>query len=164
MDSPIPEAYWVEPGRLLAGPYPDLGLKDTMTARLQALLDAGIQLFIDLTEAGEMAPYADKLGGQAYHLRVSIADFGIPAPETMAALLNILDDALYRQLRVYVHCLGGLGRTGTVIGCYLVRHGLGGGQALERLNKLRANSAYAGSSSPETSVQRTMVLHWPVGQ
>lgn len=164
MDTPIPEAYWVEPGRLLAGPYPDLGLKESMTARLQALLDAGIQLFIDLTEAGEMTSYADKLGGQAFHLRIPIADFALPSPETMLALLNILDDALYRQLRVYVHCLAGLGRTGTVIGCYLVRHGLKGGQALDWLDTLRANSAYAGSSSPETNAQRTMVLRWPVGQ
>jgi len=82
----------------------------------------------------------------------------------MVAILSILDDALSRGWRVYVHCQAGLGRTGTVIGCYLARHGFTGAEALERLQHLRANSTYTDSSSPETDMQRYMVLHWPVGQ
>ena len=31
---------------------------------------------------------------------------------------------------VYVHCWGGIGRTGTVVGCWLVRHGMTGDEAL----------------------------------
>jgi hypothetical protein len=164
MDTPIPEAYWVEPGFLLAGPYPAPRWAHITNDRLQRLLEAGIQLFVDLTEKGEVQPYEDQLEGQAYHLRIPIADFSIPTPEMMTTILNSLDYALQRQWRVYVHCLGGLGRTGTVIGCYLVRCGLQGTEALKTLQQLRANSAYADSSSPETDEQRYMVLRWPVGQ
>ncbi len=127
------------------------------------LLDAGIQLFINLTEVGEAAPYADWLGERAYHLRLPIPDFGAPASSMMALILDWLDEAMAASWRVYIHCLAGLGRTGTVIGCYLVRHGLTGPQALEKLTLLRAHSTYATSSSPETDEQRRLVLHWPVG-
>lgn len=164
MDTPIPEAYWVEPGLLLAGPYPAPRWVHVTNDKLERLLQAGIQLFVDLTEAGEAQPYEDQLSKQAYHLRIPIADFSVPTPERIAAILTILDDALSRGWRVYVHCLGGLGRTGTVIGCYLARHGLTGAEALERLQHLRANSAYADSSSPETDEQRLMVLRWRVGK
>ena len=48
---PHNECYWVLPGRLLAGPYPEI--------HLRALLDAGVDCFIDLTRGGEsLAPYA----------------------------------------------------------------------------------------------------------
>ncbi|HOU15585.1 MAG TPA: dual specificity protein phosphatase family protein [Anaerolineae bacterium] len=164
IDTPIPEAYWVEPGFLLAGPYPTPRWAHIASGRLPALLQAGIQLFVDLTEPGEAEPYADQLGEQAYHLRIPIGDFSTPTPDKMAAILNVLDEALHRGWRVYLHCLGGIGRTGTVVGCYLVRGGLTGAQALERLQQLRANSAYAKSGSPETDMQRAMVLQWPVGQ
>lgn len=164
METPIPEAYWVEPGFLLAGPYPAPRWAHITNDKLDRLLQAGLQLFVDLTEAGEAPSYTEQLGGQAYHLRIPIPDFSTPTPERMAAILNILDDALSRGWRVYLHCLGGLGRTGTVVGCYLVRGGLTGTEALERLQHLRANSTYADSSSPETDEQRAMVLRWPVGQ
>ena len=64
---PIEDSYWIEPGKLLAGEYP--GARDEGEARhkLRRLLDAGITLFIDLTEAGEygLKPYASLLPGEA---------------------------------------------------------------------------------------------------
>ncbi|MBA3406233.1 MAG: dual specificity protein phosphatase family protein [Gemmatimonadaceae bacterium] len=35
---------------------------------------------------------------------------------------------------IYVHCWGGVGRTGTVVGCYIVRHGRTGDDALGEVN------------------------------
>lgn len=164
MDTPFPEAYWVEPGFLLAGPYPAPRWAHITTDKLDRLLQAGIQLFVDLTEAGEALPYADKLGGKARYQRLSISDFDTPSPQEMMAILDALDYARLRSQRVYVHCLAGLGRTGTVVGCYLVRHGLSGTEALEAIHKLRADTSFARSPSPETEMQQRMVLHWPVGQ
>ena len=56
----------------------------------------------------------------------------------MNAVLDMLDTALQAGQAVYLHCWAGIGRTGTVVGCYLVRHGLTGEQALARLVTLRA--------------------------
>ena len=50
---PIPDSYWVEPGRLLAGEYPRDRDDATSLIKLRRLLEAGITLFLDLTEEGE---------------------------------------------------------------------------------------------------------------
>lgn len=164
MDTPFPEAYWVEPGLLLAGPYPAQRWAHVASDKLERLLLAGIQFFVDLTEAGETLPYAEKLGGKARHMRMPISDFDTPSTGEMAAILTALDRAVGQQQRVYVHCLAGMGRTGTVIGCYLVRHGMSGHEALETLQRLRANTLFARSPSPETEAQRRMVLRWQTGR
>lgn len=65
---------------------------------------------------------------------------------------------------MYVHCWGGVGRTGTVVGCYLVRSGLSGDEALARIRQLRRNEATANRPSPETDEQRNMVRSWRAGE
>ena len=164
METPFPEAYWVEPGFLLAGPYPAPRWAHITHDKLERLLQAGIQLFVDLTKPDEALSYADKLIGKAHHQRMPISDFDTPPPDEMMNVLNTLDYALRRSQRVYVHCLAGMGRTGTVIGCYLVRYGMDGAEALETIRDLRANTPFFCSRSPETEAQRQMVLRWPIGQ
>ena len=53
---PVAESYWVIPDRLLAGEHP-AGDAQEIERRLGALLDAGFNAFIDLTEPGELPPY-----------------------------------------------------------------------------------------------------------
>jgi hypothetical protein len=127
---------WVVAGRLAAGPYP----RDV--DELRAL---GIDAFVDLTEAGELPAYV--VDG-VEHRRVPIRDFGTPSIDEMEVILATLDELLARGRVVYLHCRGGIGRTGTVLGCYLVRQGL------------RAEDALASISGPETEAQRAFVLGW----
>jgi protein-tyrosine phosphatase len=82
----------------------------------------------------------------------------------MKAILDHIDRAITYEKMVYVHCWGGIGRTGTVVGCYLVRHGLSGPEALERLQILRRETAKWWRSSPETDEQRAMILSWQIGE
>jgi protein-tyrosine phosphatase len=111
-----------------------------------------------------MPAYDQWLGEAARHVRTPIPDFGVPTPEQMAQTLDIIDVAIGSGHAVYVHCLGGLGRTGTVVGCYLVRHGLQGAEALNTIQLLRRGTPGAGSDSPETGLQQWMVLTWRNGQ
>ena len=164
MDTPIPEAYWVKSGLFLAGPYPGTRGQATEPKKLQALLDGGVKLFLDLTEKDDAPPYTAWLGGRARHLRMPISDFDIPTPDTMTRILDELDRAVWQKRCIYVHCLAGLGRTGTVVGCYLARHGMEGMDALKTLAQLRKNSLFARSRSPETDAQRRMILRWKAGQ
>jgi hypothetical protein len=61
MHRPIPDSYWVVDGLLLAGEYAGAASAPRARPKLDALLDAGIRSFFDLTEEGELLPYDDML-------------------------------------------------------------------------------------------------------
>jgi predicted protein tyrosine phosphatase len=156
----LPDSYWVEP-RLLAGEYPGSYDNNAEAAlRLDALREAGVTSFVDLTEEGELAAYQPLLRAGVRYRRVGVRDFSCPSEEEMRAILDLLDAEVARGETVYLHCWGGVGRTGTVIGCWLARHGLSGDVALGRLRELRSASGKAGRDSPETDEPRALVRSW----
>jgi Swiss Army Knife protein, DSP-PTPase phosphatase domain len=172
-DTPIPESYWVHRGQLLAGAYPILvgTAEQAMHQRARRFLAAGITSFVDLTEAHECIPYLPfLLAGvsegtcpPAYQ-RLPIRNWDVPTPAMMRRILNAIDTALAEGQSVYVHCAGGIGRTGTVVGCYLARHGMQGEAALEEILQLRQVMPNGGGLSPRREPQRQMVRTWPIGR
>jgi len=166
---PIPESYWVEENRFLAGEYPGSYDAKTTRRRIDAFLEAGVNTFIDLTQPNELPHYESILKEQAgiygvntsYH-RFPIRDHAVPGAETMTAILNAADHAIKNGGCIYVHCWGGVGRTGMVVGCYLVRHGSANEQALARVNQLfktRPANPYF-SRSPESDEQVDFIRNW----
>ncbi len=165
---PIVESYWVEENRFLAGEYPGSHNPEYARRRMDAFIEAGIHAFVDLTHSHELVPYESILKEQAriydvqasYH-RFAIRDHGVPSHETMVAILDTIDDEISRGRGVYVHCWGGVGRTGVTVGCYLVRHGMDNKKALARVDalfKTRPQTYF--STSPETQEQFDFVLNW----
>jgi protein-tyrosine phosphatase len=115
------------------------------------------------------ADYADALreqgraiGAEIVCERHEIPDMTTPAPGQMVRILDAIDSALERDAPVYIHCWGGRGRTGTVVGCWLVRHGLArdGHHALQMIEQMRAALPDPAGPSPETRAQRAMVIQW----
>ena len=116
---PIPNSYWVVPGRFAAGEYPGAKYADEAAVKLEALLGEGIDHFIDLTtESSEFVPLepykeiveeaARKLGATLGWERHPIIDVSVPSsPEEMARILNAIDSAMSEGKTVYVHCWGG---------------------------------------------------------
>jgi protein-tyrosine phosphatase len=152
---PLPGSYWVRAGRLLAGPHPGSSNPDAMQDRIDRLLAVGVTYFVDLTQAGERQDYSPLLPtGVQYH-RFAMRDFTVPTRETVIEVLDAIDSALADGQTVYVHCWGGIGRTGTIVGCFLVRQGLTGEEALAEIARLFH------SGSPETDDQRVLVRNWP---
>ncbi|TFK66305.1 phosphatases II [Pluteus cervinus] len=130
---PIPNSYWATP-LLLACEYPWTP-KNPYKPKLDDLLKAGVRTFIDLTECGELSPYANILCGRAallgidtnsieYH-RFPLRDRSTPeSVEYMYRVFEVLRDNEKRGRISAVHCRGGIGRTGMVIGCWLVDSGV----------------------------------------
>ena len=170
MNPPLPDSYWVRPGRFAAGEYPGHADPFQATAKLRVLLKAGVSHLIDLTGAGELCPYntiaereARLLGVPVGYERFPIADVGVPRnPEWMVRILDAIDAALDDDKRTYVHCWGGVGRTGTVVGCWLVRHGASGASALEQIARWwqGVDKAWRVPRSPETPEQDAYVRNW----
>ena len=75
---PVAESYWVIEDRLLAGKYPGGKNAQEVERRLGALLAAGFDAFIDLTEPGELPPYEIYLPGHVRYARKPIPDHGVP--------------------------------------------------------------------------------------
>jgi len=168
-DGPLPgDAFWVREGRLLAGPHPAAASSAEAREKLEAFVDLGVTTFIDLTEAEEgLAPYAETVvaiaaerGRSVTHRRFAIRDVDVPTAELMREALDAIDTALAAGELVYVHCWGGVGRTGTVLGCHLLEGGCDRERVLDELAAMRAGTARASRTSPETSAQRAFVLGW----
>lgn len=174
---PFSRAYWVRPGQLLAGCYPGDIDPDEATSRLGGLLRCGVTHVVNLMEEHEhdffgrlFADYhlaLEQLAAQQARpiacLRRAIPDMAVPSPDKMRLTLDFLDATIQAGGVVYVHCLAGKGRTGTVMGCYLVRHGLTGDQALARLQDLTLHRADAFWPTPQTTLQREFVRNWCPG-
>jgi protein-tyrosine phosphatase len=163
---PLPDSYWVEPGRFAAGEYPGHPLPREIPRQLEKLARAGVNFLVDLTEAGEygLEPYAPHLPAEVQHCRMSIRDMHVPTRQEMRAILDLIDGALAAGKTVYLHCFGGIGRTGTVVGCWLVRHGTPPEEALARIARWRRGTPDASRSSPETPAQREFVRCWQEGE
>lgn len=175
MERPFLRSYWVLEYDFLAGYTPASLDTPKMLRRLQALLDCGIRSFVNLQEPDEkdyegmlFAPYQlhlYQLAGKQnifvnYH-NIPIKDRDIPSINQMHLILDTINSSLARKLPVYVHCWGGKGRTGTVVGCWLVQQGLFDGQgALQQIKQLRRNDPKKDDPSPETPEQVDFVLNW----
>jgi hypothetical protein len=159
----------VLPGRFLAGEHPAANGPEFTAGRLGALLDAGLTVFVNLLPDREYPNYDSILKAEAARRGISvqqhrfgIADFGVPPPRQMQATLDALETALGQDQRVYLHCWAGVGRTGTTVGCFLVRLGLSGEEALAQLAAWWWAVPKSGlfPYSPETAEQAAYVRNW----
>ena len=167
---PHANAYWATP-LLLATEYPGDFEPNVAAAKLDALLAAGIREFMDLTHPHELVPYeallrerAAAVGlipDQVRYRRLPIVDMGVPDEAQLEEILAALHEAELAGRPAVVHCWGGIGRTGTVVGCYLVRHGgaADGEAALARIAAEWATIAKRDRfpESPQTPAQRALV-------
>jgi hypothetical protein len=175
---PSPRSYWVVPAWLLAGAYPstpDAGPE--RTERVSALFRAGIRTFVNLVEEDERAwgkPFAPYVGDldaiasavlRASCIRFPVPDGGIPSVSGMRSILDTIDLSLEAGRPVYVHCFGGMGRTATAVGCWLMRHGLASKRdVLDVITRLRqADDERRDRDAPENDPQRAFVKAWAEG-
>jgi ADP-ribosyl-[dinitrogen reductase] hydrolase len=160
---PLPNSYWVIPGRLLAGEYPGGQTPRETKERLQKLIDAGVRCFIDLTHPDELEPYDIDLPATIDYMRKPIKDHGLPARrDHMIDIQACLDHAMRSGMLTYVHCRAGIGRTGMTVACFLVEQGVSGEEALEALNRLWQHCKRSESwpHVPETDEQTDYVRKW----
>lgn len=172
---PFSRSYWVVPGKLLAGCYPGGKTSLEEEAKLKSLVKCGIQHLINLMEPDEsdhsgspFVAYDEKLkdigrreGVEVTCTRIPIKDLTAPTEGVMKKILAEIDESIAQNKPVYVHCWGGKGRTGTVVGCYLMNHGLATSvSVLHKIAELRKNEPTGYLASPETLEQVRMVLSW----
>jgi predicted RNase H-like HicB family nuclease len=176
---PFTRSYWVVPGRFLAGCYPGGQTAASAAAKTKGLIDAGVTDIVCLMESSETNhaghPFEDYMpSANAVAAVVSrnvqwrrhpIVDGGVTTVAGMKAILDDIDAALERGGVAYAHCWGGRGRTGTVVCCWLIRHGLAApNQAVEKMHTLIGDRIHDFIPTPENDQQRLFVEQWCTGQ
>lgn len=116
---PIKNSYMVDRNlNIYAGEYP--GDKDNEKCRMKVGVGGywnDFSHFFDLTEYGELNPYCQFLESRKVHHRFPIPDCGIPS--STLSVRRLIEEIIYcgEQGKVYIHCWGGVGRTGTIVAC-----------------------------------------------
>jgi hypothetical protein len=164
LNRPLPNSYWVIPGRLLAGEYPIGSDYTDARGRLARFREAGINYFVDLTEIGELPAYRHLLPVYTRYQNSPIADTCVP--DSVTPVLELLSDirtGVEAKRCIYVHCRAGIGRTGLIVGCYLANAAGDGKAALKELNQLWQQSERAQSwpTIPQTPEQADYIRRWP---
>jgi atypical dual specificity phosphatase len=119
---------------------------------LAALSGSGVRLLVNLHERPHDPARIEGHSLKEVHLPVK--DFAAPSPEQIERGMEAILEALAAGEAVAVHCGGGLGRTGTMLACYLASsEGLGAEEAVQRVRALRPGSV-------ETPAQLTAVRGW----
>jgi atypical dual specificity phosphatase len=123
---------WLDDVGLAACSYP----RDERA--LRALAERGVATLINLHERPHAPEALARCGLAEVHLPVP--DFAAPTPAQLAAGVAAIERAVAGGRRAAVHCGAGLGRTGTLLACYLVQRGLGPDEAIARVRAARPGS------------------------
>jgi protein-tyrosine phosphatase len=172
---PFERSYWIIPGFLMAGEIPSSRLKKERIQKLKRLIHSGVQSIVNLMESEEFDFNGKKLVDYSLELqeianinkveitinRFEIVDLGIPERAFMADILTHIQTCLLNEQTLYIHCWGGIGRTGTTVGCFLVNEGIcSNSEVLDFINFLKRNTNIALRNSPETLEQMAFIENW----
>jgi hypothetical protein len=176
VNKPFIQSYWVREGLLCAGHYPGALDEQEHETKLRGLIDCGIRRVINLIPAHETGanglPFvaydstlerlAAERGQSVECIRLGYPDGTTPSRALMKRILDQIDASLEAHEPVYIHCWGGHGRTSTVIGCYLIRHGASPQKAIDQI--LAWRRPLPKNHFPYEARQEEFVRSWQAGE
>ena len=162
--TPIFNSYKVT-DQIFAGEYPGDKNEETAREKIKSFQRFGITHFIDLTEEGELRPYKEFLPASMKHTRFAIKDQSVPDDIEPFSLLieQILDEVRqHPNAKIYIHCWGGVGRTGTVVACLLTKmYCLDYNAVMQEFNRLWETCPKSEwRVSPENNEQREFIARF----
>ncbi len=135
---------WLVPERIAGTGQPggcdcDLGIgREKLEADLDLLQKQGVRAIVTLTEQS-LKEESVRAKDMAY-LHLPIMDMHPPVLEDIFRFMDFVKTSQNEERPVVVHCGAGMGRTGTMLACYLVGQGYAAPDALAEVRQRRPGS------------------------
>ena len=115
------------------------------------LKENGFEAIVSLTEFPLNKVLIEEFGFSVKH--IPVRDFEAPTLEQIEVFIAFAVKARAEGKKLVVHCDAGIGRTGTVLACYLVSKGYNAAKAIEEVRVKRPGSV-------ETIEQEELVMKY----
>ncbi|MBU6392172.1 MAG: dual specificity protein phosphatase family protein [Planctomycetes bacterium] len=115
-----------------------MGRPMAIVADLEFLKDNRVESIVSLTELPLHKTLIEEFGFEYKH--IPIPDFSTPTQEQIEEFVTFVNNLLSSKKKIVVHCEAGIGRTGTMLACYLVSKGYSAENAISEVRKRRPGS------------------------
>ena len=101
------------------------------------VLDQGVKSIVTVREA----PLDDEWVKEVKYLHIMSNDMGVPELVDLGSAVDFIHRRITNNEPVMVNCLAGLGRTGTILACYLVKYqNMSADEAIQKVREERPGS------------------------
>ena len=122
---------WVIENKLAGSGIP------TSIDEVQWIIEQGVKSIVTIREE----PLADNWIKDVNYLHVISNDMGVPEFNDLTHTVDFIHRRITNKEPVLVHCLAGMGRTGVVLACYLVKYqNMSADEATQKIREERPGS------------------------
>lgn len=136
---------------LIEGEIAGMAKPASSVSDFEFLKDKGLEAIVSLTELPLSEVLTSEFGFSVKH--IPVRDFEAPTLEQIEDFVVFAEKARFEDKKLVVHCDAGIGRTGTILACYLVSKGYKAADAIEEVRTKRPGSL-------ETIEQEEVVLRF----